>query len=108
MPNLNGSFSLTLLLPAFGERSFQQLNNEEKMREYLSKNYSDVFHLMPNPVEQIFSNPIGVLGTLYCSSWAYKDKCVLLGDAAHTILPFLSQAMNSGYNDCFVLDHLID
>ena len=64
--------------------------------------------MIPNPVEQIFSNPVGVLGTLYCSSWSYKDRCVLLGDAAHTILPFYSQAMNSGYYDCYVLDRLID
>ena len=48
------------------------------------------------------------MGTLYCSSWSFKDRCVLLGDAAHTILPFYSQAMNSGYYDCYVLDRLID
>ena len=78
------------------------------MKEYLMKNFPDVFSMIPNPVEQIFSNPVGVLGTLYCSSWAFKDRCVLLGDAAHTILPFYSQAMNSGYYDCYVLDRLID
>ena len=72
------------------------------------KNFPDVFDLIPNPVEQIFSNPVGILGTLFCSNWAYKDKCVLLGDAAHTMLPFYSQAMNSGYNDCFILDKFID
>ena len=50
MPNPNGSFSLSLFLPAFGEKSFQQLNNEEKMKDYLSKNFPDVFDLIPNPV----------------------------------------------------------
>lgn len=78
------------------------------MNSYLKNSFPDVFELIPNPVQQIFSNPMGVLGTLYCSNWSYKGKCIIMGDAAHTLLPFYSQAMNSGYHDCYVLDKLID
>jgi kynurenine 3-monooxygenase len=51
---------------------------------------------------------VGYLGTIECPIWHYKDKAVLLGDAAHTICPFLWQAVNVGFDDCMYLDIMID
>jgi len=48
------------------------------------------------------------LGTIRCPVWHYKDKVVVLGDAAHTITPFLWQAVNVGFDDCMYLDKVTD
>jgi kynurenine 3-monooxygenase len=52
-------------------------------------------------------NSVGYFGTLFTKPWHYGSKAVLLGDAAHTIVPFLWQAVNVGFNDCVVLDQII-
>ena len=51
---------------------------------------------------------MGYLGTIKVPVWHYKDKVVLLGDSAHTITPFLWQAVNIGMDDCFYLDKMVD
>lgn len=53
-------------------------------------------------------NAVGYFGTLFTKPWHYGSKVVLLGDAAHTIVPFLWQAVNVGFNDCVVLDQIIE
>lgn len=51
---------------------------------------------------------MGYFGTLFTKPWSYKQKAVLIGDSAHTIVPFLWQAVNVGFNDCVVLDNFIE
>lgn len=67
-----------------------------------------MFDLIPNAVYQFMENPVGYFGTLFTKPWAFGERAVLLGDAAHTIVPFLWQAVNVGFNDCVVLDQLIE
>jgi kynurenine 3-monooxygenase len=43
-----------------------------------------------------------------CLPWKYKDKLLLVGDAAHAIVPFYGQGMNCGFEDCTVLDQLLE
>jgi kynurenine 3-monooxygenase len=56
----------------------------------------------------VAENPVGYLGTIECPDWHFKDKVILLGDSAHTICPFLWQAVNVGLDDCRNLDIIID
>ena len=44
---------------------------------------------------------------LKCSPHHGK-KCVLLGDAAHAMVPFYGQGMNCGFEDCVVFFELLD
>lgn len=34
------------------------------------------------------------------------DKTLLIGDAAHAVVPFYGQGMNAGFEDCSILDQL--
>lgn len=34
------------------------------------------------------------------------DKALIIGDAAHAVVPFYGQGMNAGFEDCTLLDQL--
>lgn len=107
LPNLNGSFTVTLFLQNKGEESFESLNTPKKARAFFEKYFADAIALMPDFEEDFFLNPVGLLGTLKAYPWAYKNT-LLLGDAAHAIVPFYGQGMNASFEDCFLLNQLID
>ena len=63
---------------------------------------------MPTLKTDYFENPTASLGIIRCFPWSYEDKLLLVGDAAHAIVPFYGQGMNCGFEDCVVLDQLMD
>jgi kynurenine 3-monooxygenase len=107
LPNLDKTFTCTLFFPFKGDNSFEALDTKEKMLTFFNEMFPDVVALMPTLVEDYFANPASNLPTVRCFPWSYEDKLVLLGDAAHGIVPFYGQGMNCGFEDCVVLDHLI-
>jgi kynurenine 3-monooxygenase len=65
--------------------------------------------LIPTLEDEFFGNPTGVLGTVRATRWASPDgNALLLGDAAHAIVPFHGQGMNAGFEDCGELLRLLD
>ncbi|MFC7357663.1 FAD-dependent oxidoreductase [Jejudonia soesokkakensis] len=109
LPNLDGSFTVTLFLPySNSEYCFDNLTTPEMVTEYFTKEYPDAVALMPNLVEEFFSNPTGPLGTIKCSPWNSYGKTLLLGDAAHAIVPFYGQGMNASFEDVVVFDEILD
>lgn len=109
LPNLDGSFTVTLFLPyANSDFGFDNLNTPEKVLEYFNKEYPDAVELMPNLVEEFFENPTGPLGTIKCSPWNSYGKSLVLGDAAHAIVPFYGQGMNASFEDVVVFDEILN
>jgi len=108
LPNLDKTFTCTLFFPFKGENSFEALDTKEKMLEFFNKMFPDAIPLMPTLVEDYFANPASTLATIRCFPWRFEDKLLLLGDAAHGIVPFFGQGMNCGFEDCVVLDRLIN
>ncbi|HAZ7574571.1 FAD-dependent monooxygenase [Legionella sp. PATHC032] len=107
-PNPDDSITGSLFLANEGKDSFAELNNEEKLHLFFKTQFSDAYAAMPNLVQEFFGNPTGHLSTIQCSPWYYKDECLLIGDAAHGIIPFFGQGMNSAFEDCRILDELLD
>jgi kynurenine 3-monooxygenase len=103
LPNLNGSFTMTVYLPRSGDNGFEKIKNSEDVRAFFEKHYPDSREYMPEYASEFMENPQGRLGTVKVSSWVYKDKVALVGDAAHAIVPFFGQGMNCGMEDCFYL-----
>ncbi|KAA3623861.1 MAG: FAD-dependent monooxygenase [Flavobacterium sp.] len=109
LPNLDGSFTVTLFLPfSDSDYCFDNLTTPEMVTEYFKKEYPDAVALMPNLVEEFFENPTGPLGTIKCSPWSCYGKTLLMGDAAHAIVPFYGQGMNASFEDVVVLDGVIE
>jgi kynurenine 3-monooxygenase len=88
--------------------AFDQLNRPEDVLDFFSREFPDALELMPTLVEDFFDNPTGELGTLKCWPWNVEGKALLLGDAAHAVVPFYGQGMNCAFEDVRVLDSLID
>ena len=108
LPNPDGSFTCTLFFPDKGENSFDELDTREKTKIFFEKHFADALPLMPDYLEQFAQNPVSSLVTVKCLPWIYKDSFSLIGDAAHAIVPFFGQGMNCGFEDCVVLDELIE
>ncbi len=108
LPNPDGSFTCTLFLAHEGEEnSFEQLKDERSLLEFFNRHFADAVPLMPTLVEDFFNNPTGNLGTIRCFPWNVNGKALLLGDAAHAIVPFYGQGMNCAFEDCRILNQLI-
>jgi kynurenine 3-monooxygenase len=108
LPNLDGSFNATLFFPYEGTKSFAALQTPADVTAFFAATFPDAVPLMPQLTEEFFDHPTGSLVTIRCFPWAYRDTVLLLGDAAHAIVPFYGQGMNAGFEDCTVLNRLLD
>jgi kynurenine 3-monooxygenase len=107
LPNLNGSFTVTLFLAFDGTPGFNQLNSPAVIKEFFETQFPDLIPLMPDFVKDFQHHPTGSLGTVKCSPW-YTDKSLLMGDAAHALVPFYGQGMNCAMEDVRKLDHFLE
>lgn len=109
LPNLDGSFTVTLFLSYDdGQYNFNNLTSEKKVLEFFKKEFPDALAIMPNLLDDFFSNPTSPLGTIKCSPWHYKGNTLLMGDAAHAIVPFYGQGMNASFEDVTEFDKVLD
>jgi len=108
LPNTDGSFTATLFLPREGPRSFASLTTAAAVRELFATELADFAPLVPDLLEQFEAHPQGRLGTVHTAPWHARGRTLLLGDAAHAIVPFHGQGMNAAFEDCSVLDGLLD
>jgi len=108
LPNVDGSFTCTLFLATDGEPSFATLVDPASVRRVFETEFADFVAVTPDYVEQFFENPTGNLATVRCDNWAYRDRAVILGDAAHAIVPFHGQGMNAAFESCDRLDEWLD
>jgi len=108
LPNLDGSFTLTMFHPYEGEAGFNTLNTPEKVKAFFEKYYPSLIPYIPHYIEEYFENPVGTLGTIKCYPWSAHGKTLIMGDAAHAIVPFYGQGMNASLEDVRVFDIAID
>ena len=108
LPNIDGSFTCTLFFPFEGTPSFASLDTKEKVQEFFNNTFADIVALMPGLTDDFFNNPTSSLVTVKCYPWVVDDKFALIGDAAHAIVPFFGQGMNCGFEDCSVLEQLME
>jgi kynurenine 3-monooxygenase len=103
LPNLDGSFTVTLFLPHRGSESFEALTSREAIETFFARHFPDVVSLMPNLAHEFLEHPTGIMGTIRCDHWSIADRALLIGDAAHAITPFHGQGMNCAFEDCRIL-----
>jgi kynurenine 3-monooxygenase len=108
LPNVDGSFTVTLFLPNRGEESFDALTTPMAVLALFRRRFADAIPLMPRLTGDFFENPTGHLETIRCAPWSFEDHALVLGDAAHAIVPFHGQGMNAAFEDCSAFDRCLE
>jgi len=108
LPNIDGTFACILFLPFEGADSFERLTTKTAVQDFFESRFPDAVRLMPDMAEHFFANPTGAMVTIKCSPWHVDGQALLLGDAAHAIVPFFGQGINCGFEDCTILLELLD
>ena len=107
LPNPDGSFTCTLFFPFEGSPSFNRLKTDAEVSMFFESTFPDAVKLMPSLLEDYNANPTSSLVTVRCYPWV-KNNTLLIGDAAHAIVPFFGQGMNAGFEDCRILNNLLN
>jgi kynurenine 3-monooxygenase len=108
LPNHDGTFTVTLFLPRQGKPSFDALDTPKAVREFFAAEFPDAAPMIHELEATFLANPTGSLGTIRCTPWHLGGRAVLLGDAAHAIVPFHGQGMNCAFEDCLELDRCLE
>jgi len=107
LPNPDGSFTCTLFFPFEGKLSFSALKTPADITTFFQTTFPDAVALMPDLLKDYNEHPTGSLVTIQCYPWV-RNKTLLIGDAAHAIVPFYGQGMNAGFEDCHILNQLLE
>ncbi len=107
LPNADCSFTATLFLPRTGPVSFAALEAPGAARAFFAREFPDALALMPDFEREFAVHRQGILGTVRCAPWNVDERVLLIGDAAHAIVPFHGQGMNCALEDCLLLDALL-
>ncbi len=103
LPNDEGTFTVTLFLPNEGNPSFATTRSGAEAEALFARDFPDALPLIPHLRRDWEEHPPGLLGTLYLRQWQLGGRAVLLGDAAHAMVPFHGQGMNCAFEDCVAL-----
>ncbi|GGZ18405.1 kynurenine 3-monooxygenase [Echinicola pacifica] len=108
LPNPDKSFTCTLFLPFEGAKvCFAKINDRKDLDTVFKTYFDDAYALMPDLAQQYFDNPTSSLINVECYPWL-ANKSMLIGDACHAMVPFFGQGMNCGFEDCYILDGLLE
>lgn len=92
LANPTGDFTVTLFAP---KAVFADLIDADAVEAFFTDEFPDFAALVPDLTDQFAHNPTGPLGTLHVDGWSHRDQAIVLGDAAHAIVPFHGQGMNA-------------
>ena len=107
LPNLDGSFTVTMFNPYKTEVGFDSLKEDAEIMGYFETYFPDLVDLLPALQNDFDDHPVGKLGTIKCSPWHLGGNALIMGDAAHAIVPFYGQGMNASFEDVYVFDKLL-
>ena len=107
LPNQDKTFTATLFYPFHGKSSFDTIKETNEIRDLFETEFADLIPLIPDYVQQFQNHPVASLVTIRCAPWN-NNNFLLIGDAAHAIVPFYGQGMIAGFEDCRILMEMID
>ncbi|KAK9765101.1 kynurenine 3-monooxygenase, mitochondrial precursor [Basidiobolus ranarum] len=107
LPNPDKTFTATLFMPS---ENFNAIKTEDDLMSFFRENFPDSIPLIGEDLlkKDYFANPKGSLMCVKCTPYHYKAKGLIIGDAAHSMVPFYGQGMNCGFEDVRVLDNILN
>ncbi len=107
LPNMDGSFTVTMFNAYQGANSFEEID-QTGFRKYIEDGFSDLMPFIEDLEKSYHENPVGKLGTVKCYPWQDEGKTLIMGDAAHAIVPFYGQGMNASFEDVTIFNEVLD
>lgn len=107
LPNADRSFTCTLFRPHEGLHSAAEVNTPAEADLFFERHFADAHALMPTFTEDFAHNPHSSLVTIRCAPWHVAGRALLIGDAAHAVVPFFGQGMNAAFEDCRILGEML-
>jgi len=108
LANTDGSFTCTLFLNYQGDLSFESLTSQQSVSNFFQQYFASVLPLLDNPIETFINKTANPLFLVSVDPWVINNKVVLIGDAAHAMVPFYGQGLNCSFEDCYQLSQFID
>lgn len=107
LPNQDKTFTITLFMPF---STFETITDSKSLLDFFQDNFQDSIPLLGKEqmIQDYFQNKALPLVSVKCNPYHVKDTSVILGDAAHAMVPFYGQGMNCGMEDVLVLDGILD
>ena len=107
LPNPDKTFTMTLYMPY---KVFDAIETEEDVLSFFMKHFPDSIDKLgaENLVKDYFKNPMGLFLSVKCYPHYLGSRTLILGDAAHAVVPFFGQGMNAGMEDCLIFDELFE
>ncbi|KAL0964270.1 hypothetical protein UPYG_G00321560 [Umbra pygmaea] len=107
LPNLDKTFTCTLFMPF---DKFEKITTGNQVIDFFQEYFPDAIQLIGVDAlkRDYFRLPAQAMVSVKCSPYHLGDKCVLMGDAAHAVVPFYGQGMNAGFEDCLVFNEIMD
>lgn len=106
LPNQDHSWTVTLFMPF---ATYETLTTTDKLMAFFEANYRDSIELIGREklVQDFFGNTLLPMVSIKCSPYHVTDKALIMGDAAHAMVPFYGQGMNAGFEDCLILHEMM-
>lgn len=108
LPNPDHSFTCTLFWPFGGPAGFETIDTAAEVTDVFARDFADALDLLPDLSEQYLRNPTSSLVTIRCAPWNHGGRALLLGDAAHAVVPFYGQGANAALEDVTILLDLLE
>uniref|UniRef100_A0A1B0DR24 Kynurenine 3-monooxygenase n=1 Tax=Phlebotomus papatasi TaxID=29031 RepID=A0A1B0DR24_PHLPP len=107
LPNQDRSWTVTLFMPF---ANFEMLKTSTDLLEFFTKYFPDSIELIGEEklMKDFFRIKPQSLVMIKCRPYNISDKVLLMGDAAHAMVPFYGQGMNAGFEDCSIFSEILD
>ncbi|MFE9581351.1 FAD-dependent oxidoreductase [Nocardia sp. NPDC006044] len=109
-PNRDQTFTTSLFKPTAGDgalRRFSGLPSAQAISDYCATQFPDVFGRMAEVGNELAGRSPGRLRIITCAPYHHR-RAVLVGDAAHAVVPFYGQGINCSFEDAATLASLLE
>lgn len=89
---------------------FYAIKTEDDLMKFFYEKFPDSVELIGEDTlkKTYFSSKPLPMISVKCSPYNVGGKAVIMGDAAHAMVPFYGQGMNCGFEDCIILNSFLD